>query len=215
MRTVSDSALRIPNSAFPCLGGTTGPVHLHRRRSQDAEAWQRSAWQRDDIGGHVKHESLHMPFMRHETRERDAVSSRVRRLPDEGPHCWKLRFNSVDQGDMRQPSSSAMARLIAEAAELAPCRDASRVYSWWRHLPWLCDRNLNGTVLSRSLAVCRRLPGMNHEPSRLSARRNLPFSASFPNSVSSLRNSKQSFADKCVPKQSLGTRKKNVSITRR
>ena len=26
-------------------------VHLHRRRSQDAEAWQRSAWQRHPIGG--------------------------------------------------------------------------------------------------------------------------------------------------------------------
>ena len=25
------------------LGGATGPLHLHRRRSQDAEAWQRSA----------------------------------------------------------------------------------------------------------------------------------------------------------------------------
>ena len=31
------------------LGGATGPVHLHRRRSQDAEAWQRSAWQRHHI----------------------------------------------------------------------------------------------------------------------------------------------------------------------
>ena len=27
-----------------------GPIHLHRRRSQDAEAWQRSAWQRHPIG---------------------------------------------------------------------------------------------------------------------------------------------------------------------
>ena len=28
------------------LGGATGPVHLHRRRSQDAEAWLRSVWRR-------------------------------------------------------------------------------------------------------------------------------------------------------------------------
>ena len=32
------------------LGRTTGPLHLHRRRSQHAETWQRSAWQRHSIG---------------------------------------------------------------------------------------------------------------------------------------------------------------------
>ena len=32
------------------LGGGTGPVHLHRRRSQDAAAWHRGAWQRHSFG---------------------------------------------------------------------------------------------------------------------------------------------------------------------
>ena len=31
------------------LGGATEPVHLHRRRSQDAEAWLRSVWRRHYI----------------------------------------------------------------------------------------------------------------------------------------------------------------------
>ena len=32
------------------LGGATGRLDLHRRRSEHAEGWQRSAWQRDHIG---------------------------------------------------------------------------------------------------------------------------------------------------------------------
>ena len=32
------------------LGGSTGPVHLHRHQSQDAAAWPRSARQHHDIG---------------------------------------------------------------------------------------------------------------------------------------------------------------------
>ena len=32
------------------LGGATEPVHLHRRRSQDAEAWLHSVWRRQFIG---------------------------------------------------------------------------------------------------------------------------------------------------------------------
>ena len=49
VRTEDDQGEQGSSRHAIALGGATGPVHLHRRRSQHAEAWQRSAWQRHSM----------------------------------------------------------------------------------------------------------------------------------------------------------------------